>query len=350
VLFVSLWFNPPVVPVYGLLRWFLFLLSPEVAHGVATVALRVIGLFRRRTPELPVEIAGLRFPNPVGLAAGFDKDAICVRGLFAIGFGSVEVGTVTPRPQPGNPRPRLFRLSAHRALVNRMGFNNQGAARVAARLARLRRRPGPVGVNLGKNRDTALDDAERDYLAAADALAPHADYVVVNASSPNTPGLRALQEPERLRGLLRAVRARTDRPLFLKIAPDLDDAGLDAAVDVAAEEGAAAIIATNTTVQRPVPCAEAGGLSGAPLAARSTEVVRRCFRRAAGRLAVVGVGGIFSADDAYEKIRAGASLVQVYTGLVYEGPGLPRRLVDGLRARLARDGLTLAAAVGADAR
>jgi dihydroorotate dehydrogenase len=340
---------------YRLARPLLFLLAPELAHAIAALALRLLGWLRfpRRRVELPVEVAGLRFPNPIGLAAGFDKDATCVRGLWALGFGAVEIGTVTPRPQPGNPRPRVFRLPAHRALINRMGFNNAGAARIAARLARLPRpRPAPLGVNLGKNRDTPLDEAVGDYVAGADALAAHADYLVVNASSPNTPGLRALQEPDRLAALLRAVRARSERPLFLKIAPDLDDDAIDAAVDVAIAEGAAGLIATNTTVERPVSdprAGEAGGLSGAPLAARSTHVIRRAYRRAAGRLAIIGVGGIFTADDAYAKIRAGASLLQVYTGLIYEGPALVARLVAGLRERLARDGLSLPDAVGRDA-
>jgi len=343
--------------MWGLLRPLLFLLGPELAHHLGMLALRLLGrlpFLRRRldTTGLAVEIAGLRFPHPVGLAAGLDKDAVAVRGLWALGFGAVEIGTVTPRPQPGNPRPRLFRLPAHRALINRMGFNNQGAERAARRLARLPRpRPAPLGVNVGKNKDTRLDESERDYVACADALGAHADYLVVNTSSPNTPGLRSLQEPERLSSLLRSVRARTEKPVFLKIAPDLDDEGIDAAVDVAIAEGVVGLIATNTTVERPIDdprAGEAGGLSGAPLAARSTEVIRRAYRRAAGRLAIVGVGGIFTADDAYAKIRAGASLIQVYTGFIYEGPSLVARLVAGLRERLARDGLSLGEAVGRD--
>jgi dihydroorotate dehydrogenase len=343
--------------MYRAVRPLLFALPPELAHGLGMLALR-LPLPRRRIDAtgLGVEVAGLHFPNPIGLAAGLDKDAVCVRGLWDLGFGAVEIGTVTPRPQPGNPRPRLFRLPAHRALINRMGFNNQGAARVAERLARLPRpHPAPLGVNIGKNRDTPLDQAEGDYVACVDALAAHADYLVVNLSSPNTPGLRSLQEPERLAAILGSVRARTARPLFLKIAPDLDDEGIDAAVDVAVAERLAGIVATNTTVERPPALAgdplasEAGGLSGAPLAARATEVVRRAYRRAAGRLAIVGVGGIFTADDAYARIRAGASLLQIYTGFIYEGPSVVARLVAGLRERLARDGLGLAHAVGRDA-
>ncbi len=344
--------------MYRLLRPLLFLLPPETAHAVAVAGLRALGgmpwllrALRAGTPELPVTVAGLRFPNPVGLAAGFDKDAVAAAGLFGLGFGFVEIGTVTPRPQPGNPRPRLFRFPEQQALVNRLGFNNAGAGAAARRLARLRFRPAPLGVNVGKNRDTPLDDAAADYLTCVDALGPAADYVVVNASSPNTPGLRALQEPERLAALLASVRARTDRPLFLKLAPDLDPEAIDAAVDVAAHHGAAGIIATNTTITRPgVETAEAGGLSGAPLRPLATAVIRRAYRRAAGRLAIVGVGGIFSAEDAYAHLRAGASLVQIYTGFVYEGPFAVRKIVHGLRRLLARDGLgSVEDAVGLDA-
>jgi len=251
-----------------------------------------------------------------------------------------------------------------------MGFNNHGAEAAARRLARLRFRPAPLGVNIGKNKDTPLERAADDYLACVDALGAVADYVVVNASSPNTPGLRALQEPERLAALLAAVRARTPKPVFLKIAPDLAPEAVDAAVDAAVACGSAGVVCTNTTIERPVTGREGGparlrragggsalrplidepgGLSGAPLRDPSTAVVRRAFRRAAGRLAVVGVGGIFTAEDAYAKIRAGASLVQVYTGFVYEGPALAARLARGLARLLARDGLTLSEAVGKDA-
>jgi dihydroorotate dehydrogenase len=297
----------------------------------------------RRVPELPIRVAGLRFPNPIGLAAGLDKDAVAVAGLFALGFGAVEIGTVTPRPQPGNPRPRVFRRTGERALINRMGFPSEGMDVVAARLERLRFRPGIVGVNVGKNKDTPLDAAADDYRAAAAALARFADYVVVNASSPNTPGLRRLQEPERLAALLAGLDVA--RPTFVKIAPDLASEEIDAIVDVAIAARVAGVIATNTTV---VAEPEAGGLSGAPLRDRSTEVVRRVARRAAGRIAVIGVGGIATAEDAYAKIRAGASLVQVYTGFIYEGPGLARRLVIGLTRLLERDRLSLEEAVGRD--
>jgi dihydroorotate dehydrogenase len=349
--------------VYKLIRPLLFLLPPEVAHAVGMLGLRILGWLRflgrrlRRAasdPALAITVSGLRFPNPIVLAAGLDKDGTAVEGLYALGFGGLEIGTITPRPQPGNPRPRVFRLPAHRALINRMGFNNQGAAAAAARLARLRDRPAPLGVNIGKNRDTPLAAATADYLACIDALAPAADFLVVNLSSPNTPGLRSLQEPEALAALLAAARARTTRPLFLKIAPDLTDDAVDAAVDVAVAQRLDGVIATNTTLERAAVAAhpragEAGGLSGAPLAARSTEVIRRAYRRAAGRLAIVGVGGVFTVDDVVEKLRAGASLVQLYTGFIYEGPGVVRRLARELRARLAAEGVALADLVGRDA-
>ncbi len=328
----------------------LFALPPEAAHAVAMGGLALLSRFprlcarlHRGTPELPVVVAGLRFPNPIGLAAGLDKDATAVSGLFALGFGAVEIGTVTPRPQPGNPKPRVFRLRRERALVNRMGFPSDGMDAVAARLERLRFRPGILGVNIGKNKDTPLDDAAADYRAAAGALGRFADYLVVNASSPNTPGLRRLQEPERLAALLGGLGS--DRPTFVKIAPDLEPAEIDAVVDAAAAGGAAGIIATNTlAVTEP----EAGGLSGSPLRDRATDVIRRVARRAAGRLAVIGVGGIATPEDAYAKIRAGAALVQVYTGFIYEGPNLARRLAIGLQRLLARDGISLDDAVGRD--
>jgi dihydroorotate dehydrogenase len=347
----------------------LFLLPAESAHRLGILALKWVGrspLLRRRIrarrelfSDLSTTVFGLRYPNPIGLAAGLDKDAVAVEGLFALGFGSIEVGTVTPKAQEGNPPPRLFRLPEHQALINRMGFNNDGAREVAARLARLERRSGPVGVNIGKGRETPLDQAIDDYVRCAEVLAPHADYLVVNASSPNTPGLRQLQEPARLAALLRAVReavarAADRKPILLKIAPDLDAAAVDLIVDLALETGMDGLVATNTTVHRPVdhPLArEEGGLSGAPLRALSTSVIRRAYARAADRLPIVGVGGIFTGQDAYEKIRAGASLIQLYTGLIFEGPSIVRRIGSDLRALLARDGFqSLAEAVGADVR
>jgi dihydroorotate dehydrogenase len=297
--------------------------------------------------DLSVTVAGVRFPNPIVLAAGFDKDAEMIPGLFALGFGGIEVGTVTPRPQPGNPRPRLFRAAEHRALINRMGFNNQGVHAMAARLSTLDWRPGPVGINVGRNKDTANARAADDYVQCLEALAPHADYVVLNASSPNTPGLRALQEPAALAALVSRCRRALDaqipgKALFLKIAPDLDDDGIRAAVDVAAEAGAQGLIATNTTVARPFGgsvAQQAGGLSGAPLRARATECVRVASTHARGRLAVLGVGGVFTLEDVLEKLRAGAALVQLYTGFIYGGPGLVGHLVAGLAGHLRREGL-----------
>jgi dihydroorotate dehydrogenase len=287
------------------------------------------------------------------LAAGFDKDAEAVRGFFALGFAGVEVGTVTPLGQPGNPAPRLFRLPRARALINRMGFNNAGAAVVAAHLRSLGPRPGPVGINVGKNKDTPLERAVDDYLAAVTELAPLADYLVVNASSPNTPGLRQLQEPEQLRALLARVKERLaavapGKPLFLKIAPDLAPEAVDAVVDVAVEAGLAGLICTNTTVTRPVSgehATEAGGLSGAPLAPLALATLRRAASRARGRLALWASGGVFTVDDVLERLEAGADVVQLYTALVYEGPGLVRRLVEGLRARLTARGVSSLAAL-----
>jgi dihydroorotate dehydrogenase len=355
--------------MYRLLRALLFRLPAETAHSAAMGALslfeaspalcRATRRFTAPGPALPVRLAGLDFPNPIGLAAGFDKDVGSVMGLFALGFGSIEVGTVTPRPQDGNEPPRLFRVPEARALINRMGFNNRGAAEARARLRELGWRPGPVGANVGKNRDTPLARASEDYLACVEALGPLCDYLVLNASSPNTPGLRALQEPEALSALLTSVRARRDsvapgKPVFLKIAPDLAPEAVDAIVDVALAARVDGLVATNTTVSRPLPKApEAyppGGLSGAPVRPLANAVIRRAYLRSQGRLPIIGVGGVFSAEDAYEKILAGASLVQVYTGFVYEGPLMVRTLLQGLAQLLARDGYaSVAAAVGTKA-
>src|SRR5262245_50210065 len=296
-------------------------------------------------PDLSVTSAGLRFAHPVVLAAGFDKDAEAVAGFFGVGFAGVEVGTVTPRPQPGNPAPRLFRLPEARALINRMGFNNHGAEAMAARLRALGRRPGPVGVNLGKNKDTPLERAVEDYVAGVEALGALADYLVVNASSPNTHGLRQLQQAEPLRVLLSAVQEQVQevcpgKPLFLKIAPDLAPDDVD---DVAVEAGIAGLICTNTTLARPGVTgrvtAEAGGLSGAPLAPLALGTLRHAAARARGRIALWASGGVFTADDVLERIEAGADLVQIYTAFIYEGPLLVRKLVTDLRARLTARGL-----------
>jgi dihydroorotate dehydrogenase len=329
-----------------------------LAFGLIRLVARVPGaawLLRRwlgpRDPVLRVRALGLEFPGPLGLAAGFDKDARGTRGLAALGFGFVEVGTVTARAQPGNPRPRMFRLTADRALVNRMGFNNAGAAAAASSLRRARnRRGGPVvGVNIGKTRAVPDAGAAADYAASARAVAAVADYVVVNVSSPNTPGLRDLQATERLRPVLTAVRAALDEtsperrvPLLVKIAPELADADVDAVADLALELGLDGIIATNTTIARDglasppaeVAAAGAGGLSGPPLRARSLAVLRRLRDRAGDRLVLIAAGGIETPDDAWERLRAGATLVQGYTGFVYGGPWWPRRVHAGLAKRM----------------
>lgn len=353
--------------MFRLLHGILFLFPPERAHALAAAFLRWLGRIprlaarvRRRMhradPRLHVRCCGLDFPSPVGVAAGFDKGDGLAAGLFALGFGAVEVGTITPRPQPGNPRPRLFRLPRQRALINRMGFNNAGAAATARRYAGLRFRPGPLGFNLGKNKDTPQEEAARDYLDAFEALKDIGDYFVVNVSSPNTPGLRALQSPEALRAILLPLVERAGRkPVFLKLAPDLADEDVDALADLAVEEGLSGLILANTTIARPTaeqePVAkEAGGMSGAPLLPRSLALVARVRRRLGGRLPIVGVGGIFDAEDAWRMIRAGATLVQGYTGFVYGGPGYAKRIERGLLERLEQAGLPeIAAAVGLDA-
>ena len=336
-------------------------LDAETAHGLALKALAA-GLAGRDSgvddPVLTTEAFGLRFRNPIGLAAGFDKDAVAVLPLMRLGFGFVEAGTVTPRPQPGNPRPRLFRLAEDAAVINRMGFNNGGLDGYVARLRDLpAQRPAVFGANVGINKEGA--EPERDYPALYAAVAPFADYVTMNVSSPNTPGLRDLQGEERLAAILDAIAARRAAlprtpPLLVKIAPDLAGEALTPIVQACLTRGVAGLIVSNTTIARPPlksPHAkEAGGLSGAPLFGPSTEVLRKVYRIARGRMALIGVGGIATAEQAYAKIRAGAALVQVYTGFAYAGPVLPRRIADGLAALLKRDGFTqVADAVGKDA-
>jgi dihydroorotate dehydrogenase len=339
---------------------FLRALDPETAHRVALSALAG-GWFGQadasESPALAVGAMGLAFGNPLGLAAGFDKDALAVRGCFALGFGAVEVGTVTPRPQAGNPRPRIFRLPGARAVINRMGFPNAGWDVVGARLAALRAGaalPGPLGINIGINKDCA--DPAADYAWMARSVAPLADWITVNVSSPNTPGLRDLQSADRLGALLDAVRAAlpAPRPIAVKIAPDLDDAALDAAVGFACDK-AQALVISNTTVARPASlddaaAAEKGGLSGPPLLEPSTRMLAKAFRLAGGRIPLIGVGGVASAGDALRKIRAGATLVQLYTALAWDGPALPARILADLSGMLARDGVrNLSEIVGIDA-
>ena len=337
-------------------------LDPERAHALAVAALErglAPGGGGGDESVLATRLWGLDFPNPVGLAAGFDKNARVADAMLARGFGFVEVGSVTPRPQAGNPRPRLFRLEADRAVVNRMGFNNQGATQVAARLARRKGRPGVVGVNLGKNKDT--EDAAADYEQGVSLLAPYADYLVINVSSPNTPGLRALQGREPLAEIVGRTRAALQRtcpapvPLLLKIAPDLTDQDKADIAAVAEDGGLDGLICTNTTVTRPESLAsaaarETGGLSGAPLAGPALSVLREMRALTGGRVPLVGVGGIASGADAYARIRAGASLVQLYSALVFEGPALVGRIKSELAALLRADGFaSVADAVGVDA-
>jgi dihydroorotate dehydrogenase len=338
----------------ALARPVLFRMDAEAAHRLGA---RFLSLLHRsataarlagpRTPALEVDALGLRFPSPLGVAAGFDKAGRLYNGLGALGFGFIEVGTVTARPQPGNPRPRLFRLPADGALINRLGFNNPGAAAVAEAISACPPRGIVLGVNIGKSKVTPLGEAAADYAESARLLAPLADYLVVNVSSPNTPGLRSLQEARALEPVLTAVQeelARLSRPppLLVKIAPDLDDQAIDAVVDLAVARGLHGIVATNTTIARPpglrtppavVAALGEGGLSGAPLRQRTLEVVARIHARAGDRLTIIAAGGVASADHVLAALRAGATLVQLYTAFIYGGPDLPRRILDDLAAQ-----------------
>lgn len=331
------------------------LLPPETAHRLAVRALPLLPARPSvASPRLRTLLCGLDLPNPVGLAAGFDKNAEAFAGALRQGFGWVETGSVTPRPQAGNPKPRLFRLVEDEAVINRMGFNNDGLEAVAARLAGRDPSAGVVGANIGINKDST--DPVGDYVLGLRRLLPLVDYVTVNVSSPNTPGLRGLQRREPLERLLAALveaRGAVRKPLLVKIAPDLDEAGEEDIAEVALASGIDGLIVGNTTVARPSlrspHRAEAGGLSGRPLFEPSTALLRRMAQRVRGRLALVGVGGIASGADAYAKIRAGASAVQLYSAMVYGGLGLARRVARELDALLERDGFAdVAAAIGAD--
>ncbi len=332
-------------------------LDPERAHGLSLPALKaglvpLPGLVT--SPRLSTDLAGMLLPNPVGLAAGYDKNAIAIAALAKAGFGFVEVGAATPRPQPGNPKPRLFRLREDRAAINRFGFNNEGAEAIAARLKARRQGEVPLGLNLGANKDSA--DRAADFATVLRICGPYVDFATVNVSSPNTEKLRDLQGPAALNALLAGVmeaRATLLRPIpiFLKIAPDLTGDEINDIASVALSAGLSGIIATNTTLSRDglqsAHKTETGGLSGAPLFERSTRVLAQLSQATAGRIPLIGVGGVGSAEQAYEKIRAGASAVQVYTAMVYEGISLIGRIATGLDALLARDGFTsVAAAVG----
>jgi dihydroorotate dehydrogenase len=341
--------------LYRLLRPALFTLDAERAHGLAIAALKALPARAAAAPgPLAMEVAGLTFANPLGMAAGFDKDGEVPDALLGLGFGFAEVGSITPLPQPGNPRPRLFRLAEDRAVINRMGFNNRGAEAAARRLAARRHRGGVVGINLGANKDSP--DRIADYVTMTRIMAPLASYLAVNISSPNTPGLRALQDEGALTGLLDAVlaeRGPAGPPVFLKVAPDLEPADIDAIARIAVDKRLGALIVSNTTTSRPPLMSryagETGGLSGAPLEPLALERLRDFRTATGGALPLVGVGGISSAEDAWQRIRAGASLVQLYSAMVYEGPGIARRIVGGLEKLMRRDGFaSVAEAVGSE--
>ncbi len=330
-----------------LLKPFLFLLSPEKAHHV-TLFLLKIGLafpglnycirrsFVLKNPKLQRNLLGLTFANPVGLAAGFDKDGQHFEAMAALGFGFVEIGTVTPKPQPGNPKPRLFRLTTDGGLINRMGFNNEGVDVLVKRLKKKKPSKLIIGGNIGKNKTTPNEEATSDYQYCFEALFPYVDYFVINVSSPNTPGLRELQEKEPLLHLLSVLQninlqQATPKPILLKISPDLSTDQLDDIVEIVQKTGISGIIATNTTIHREGLLADttalgAGGLSGKPLRKRATEIIRYLHHKSAGNFIIIGVGGISSPADALEKLQAGASLIQVYTGLVFEGPALVKKI------------------------
>jgi len=339
--------------MYSIARPFLFTLDAERAHGLGLSALDLAWrtgttpLIAGRIKPLPTPAFGLSFPNPVGLAAGLDKNGEHIEALFALGFGYVEIGTITPRPQAGSPKPRLFRLPRHNAIINRMGFNNLGVDALVKNVEAVRHRPGPLGINIGKNKDTPNEDALSDYLICMEKVYPLADYITVNISSPNTAGLRELQEEQALRRLVGGLREAQEQlaakhgkrvPMLVKVAPDLSDRDIDAAARVLGELSVDGVIATNTTIGRPTVEAdplskEIGGLSGAPLLGQSTLVLRRLRARLPESVPLIGVGGISSGADAVAKMAAGATLVQCYSGLIFQGPGLIGDCVNAIRRR-----------------
>lgn len=363
--------------LYQMAKPFLFKMDPEAAHhliidGMGTAA-KIPGMpsllsaiwGTKDTPELAIDLFGLHFNHPVGLAAGLDKNAKAVAGLSRVGLSFLEVGTVTPKGQAGNEQPRLFRLPPDEALINRMGFNNDGADVMAERLSKLPRRRIPLAVNIGKNKLTPNENAADDYRACVRKLFPYGDFFVVNISSPNTPDLRALQHGDDLRLLLDAVKDEMEKqaerhgelskPILVKIAPDNTEEQLSYMAEAIQLSGMSGIIATNTTISRDglthKNAGETGGLSGRPLTYRSTEIIRSLYKITKGKLPIIGSGGIFTADDAYEKIRAGASLVEVYTAMIYKGPGLLKEIHGGLIKCLKKDGFArITQAVGADHR
>ncbi len=349
--------------LYGLIRPAIGWMQPETAHNLAIWALqnRLVRGAPYADQVLETTLWNRHFANPIGLAAGFDKDASVPTQALALGFGFVEIGSVTPKPQPGNPKPRLFRLEDDVAVINRMGFNSRGIAYAETQLAALPKLQGIIGVNLGKNKET--EDAAADYILGVAALAKYADYIVVNVSSPNTPGLRALQDKtelstliDRVRGTLEDTVSDNTPPLLVKVAPDLTEDDIQDIADIAQGDAVDGLIATNTTIARPMSLKdpqkdETGGLSGRPLMHPSTKVLSDFYKATSGNVPIIGVGGVMSGADAYAKIRAGASLVQVYSGMVYEGPNLPGRICRSLAGLLKRDGFAhIADAVGADHR
>lgn len=361
--------------MYSMMKKYLFSLDPEHAHERTISALSLAqrtgvtrllrSMYTVKDERLVSEYWGLQFPNPVGLAAGFDKNAEVYSALTALGFGFVEVGTITPLGQEGNEKPRLFRLVEDEAVINRMGFNNAGTTQAEANLKEYASAQIPIGINIGKNKVTPNEEATSDYEKCLEALYPYGHYFVINVSSPNTPNLRDLQEVEGLRDLIRGVQRKkekleakglTPKPILLKVAPDMSDEQMHDVVQVAVSEGLSGIIATNTTLSRKnlrneTYREEAGGLSGRPLTERSTTWIREIYEEVGDKVTIIGVGGIFTGDDAYAKIRAGASLVQVYTGMIYVGPRIVKALNERLIQLLLRDGFTnVSEAVGVDAR
>ena len=336
--------------MYGVIRNLLFRFPPEQAHNIALGSLDVaqkLGLLSAFSPKidaLPVNVMGLDFPNPVGLAAGLDKNADHLDALGALGFGFIEVGTVTPRAQPGNPKPRMFRLPEHQAIINRMGFNNEGLEHLLDRVDHRRYR-GILGINVGKNKDTPNDESETDYRKGIAAVYSRADYITVNVSSPNTPGLRDLQFGDSLKGLLEAIKDEQRRceqetgkyvPIAVKIAPDMDDTGIRFVANALLDTGLDGVIATNTTISRDAVAGhrhadEAGGLSGDPVREASLRVIQGLYAELGERLPIIGVGGITDGESAAEKVRAGAKLVQIYTGFIYKGPALIKEAVESIR-------------------
>ena len=342
--------------LYSLIRPALFLLDPERAHGLAIAALKLLppGKPAPDGGPLAIRVAGLSFPNPLGMAAGFDKNAEVPDALLGVGFGFAEVGSITPLPQAGNPKPRMFRLVEDRGVINRLGFNNAGAEAALRRLTCRHGKPGIVGINIGANKDSS--DRIADYVAMTKVMAPLASYLAVNISSPNTPGLRALQDEASLSGLLDAVleaRGPSRVPVFLKVAPDLTPGDIDAISRIAIDKGIAALIVSNTTISRPPLrsryAGESGGLSGAPLNALAQQRLRDFRKASGGAIQLVGVGGIGSAEDAWARIRAGASLIQLYTAMAFDGPDIARHIVHGLERLMKRDGFaSIAEAVGSE--